>query len=283
MVIMTATSIRPYAEHLEQPSHQGRLAQATSTGTVGSIVVGAALRFFIRVEDDRISEAKYQVFNCAEQVPAASLLSEWVTGRSVDEAAAVDLDDLITVGQAERIAFPFMVWSIEALHDAIHKMSSGGAAALPAVAPNDVAALLCRCHGVSREAVEAAIKDGAADVEAVQQTTSAGTGCGSCQRDIAALLDQRPPVTAGTKGRIALLKQIGALAQPLIDEAAAMGSKLELWDLKDHQVCVRLSGLSGPLATDSHQHKQLIDKLERGLKDEVDPLLTLDVTTTPAP
>ena len=124
------TTLRSLADHLADPANQGRLSDSSSTGTVGSIIVGAALRFFIRIEGDSITAAKYQVFNCPDQVPAASVLSEWVTGRSVDEAAAVELSDLLTAVDAQRLQFPFQIWAIEALHDAIEKFS-GGASAQP--------------------------------------------------------------------------------------------------------------------------------------------------------
>ena len=47
---------------------------------------------------------------------------------------------------------------------------------------------LCVCHGVSQESVRRAVRGGARNVPAVGEATRAGTGCGSCRPEIAALL-----------------------------------------------------------------------------------------------
>ena len=57
---------------------------------------------------------------------------------------------------------------------------------------------VCVCHGVSQNVVRAAIERGACDLAAVGEATRAGTGCGSCRPEIAALLAaaQREAVAA---------------------------------------------------------------------------------------
>ena len=51
---------------------------------------------------------------------------------------------------------------------------------------------ICICHGVSQARIEAAIREGAADTAAVGAATAAGTGCGSCRPEIAALCAAAP-------------------------------------------------------------------------------------------
>ena len=95
---------------------------------------------------------------------------------------------------------------------------------------------------MSRDTVQAAIDSGAQDLTTIETATKAGTGCGSCRRDIEGNVGSTTAVTAGSKGRIAMLKQIGAVAKPIIDEAEEQGGSIELWDLQGTAVCLRLGG-----------------------------------------
>jgi bacterioferritin-associated ferredoxin len=49
---------------------------------------------------------------------------------------------------------------------------------------------VCDCMGVTREDIEKAIKAGAKDFDAVQEETEAGMGCGGCQEDVEAIIDE---------------------------------------------------------------------------------------------
>jgi assimilatory nitrate reductase catalytic subunit len=53
-------------------------------------------------------------------------------------------------------------------------------------------ATLCACHGVSAATIRAAIASGASDVAAIGTATCAGTGCGSCKPELAAMLLLEP-------------------------------------------------------------------------------------------
>ncbi|MFC7736542.1 molybdopterin-dependent oxidoreductase [Roseomonas sp. GCM10028921] len=81
-------------------------------------------------------------------------------------------------------------------------MREGGTApvsALLAGRPSDgppPSPTLCVCHGVSQERVRGAIRGGACNLAAVGEATGAGTGCGSCRPEIAALLAAAEPVPA---------------------------------------------------------------------------------------
>ena len=60
---------------------------------------------------------------------------------------------------------------------------------------------ICACFGVSSAAVEAAIADGAATLDAVGAVTRGGTNCGSCRPEIRALLRAARPKAAGKAAR----------------------------------------------------------------------------------
>jgi assimilatory nitrate reductase catalytic subunit len=58
--------------------------------------------------------------------------------------------------------------------------------------PLDASPVVCACRGVRQGRIEAAIAGGCASVDAVGETTGAGSACGSCRPEIARLLTQSP-------------------------------------------------------------------------------------------
>lgn len=57
----------------------------------------------------------------------------------------------------------------------------------------DMEEVVCHCMGVTAEDIRKAVEAGATTVEAVQQATSAGTGCGGCLDTVAELVKQFAP------------------------------------------------------------------------------------------
>ncbi len=80
-------------DHVERPRNVGTLDAAdphVGTGLVGSPACGDVMRLQIRVNDaGRIEEARFKTFGCGSAIAASSLVTEWVTGKSLDEAASV--------------------------------------------------------------------------------------------------------------------------------------------------------------------------------------------------
>lgn len=268
-------------DHAQRPRNMGRMLDAHATGNVGSIVSGRALRWFLTMDGEQVAAARFQVFACQEQVAAASILSEWVVGKTVEACLRVRHEDLAaTIGDLDLDHFPPQLWAVEALHDALAHIagSNGLIDDLDTLGPAQP--LICRCHGTDEATIKEIVRSGAHDVAAIQEQSPAGTGCGTCRRDIQAVIDgvvaepQRPAASAaavGAKGRVALMRRIQEVLQPLLDQAASAGiAGLELWDMRHHQVVLRHQPSDEEAAL-----AQLQDRGERLLKDEVDPLLSL--------
>jgi nitrogen fixation NifU-like protein len=72
------------------------------TGMVGAPACGDVMRLQIRVNDDNIiTDAKFKTYGCGSAIASSSLLTEWVKGRTLDEAAAIKNTEL-----AEELALP---------------------------------------------------------------------------------------------------------------------------------------------------------------------------------
>ncbi|MBA5249708.1 Iron-sulfur cluster assembly scaffold protein IscU [hydrothermal vent metagenome] len=92
-------------DHYENPRNVGVLdkdAKNVGTGMVGAPACGDVMRLQIQVNDDGvIEEAKFKTYGCGSAIASSSLLTEWVKGKTLDEAAQIKNTDL-----AEELALP---------------------------------------------------------------------------------------------------------------------------------------------------------------------------------
>jgi len=80
-------------DHYENPRNVGKLNKDEAdvgTGMVGAPACGDVMQLQIRVNDDGIIEdAKFKTYGCGSAIASSSLLTEWVKGRTLDEAGSI--------------------------------------------------------------------------------------------------------------------------------------------------------------------------------------------------
>jgi len=84
--------------HYENPKNVGTLDKSKSnvgTGLVGAPECGDVMRLQIEVNDNIITDAKFKTFGCGSAIAASSLATEWLKGKSLDEAVTIDNMDLV--------------------------------------------------------------------------------------------------------------------------------------------------------------------------------------------
>ena len=65
------------------------------TGVVGAPACGDVMKFQIEVDEDgKIVEAKFKTFGCGSAIASSSLATEWVKGKSLDQAAGIKNSDI---------------------------------------------------------------------------------------------------------------------------------------------------------------------------------------------
>ncbi len=90
--------------HYENPKNVGTLDKNkpnVGTGLVGAPECGDVMRLQIEVEEGIITDAKFKTFGCGSAIAASSLATEWLKGKSIDEALTIDNMDLV-----EELALP---------------------------------------------------------------------------------------------------------------------------------------------------------------------------------
>jgi nitrogen fixation NifU-like protein len=92
-------------DHYENPRNVGKLddkSENVGTGMVGAPACGDVMRLQIQVsEDGVIEDAKFKTYGCGSAIASSSLLTEWVKGKTLDEAGTIKNTEL-----AEELALP---------------------------------------------------------------------------------------------------------------------------------------------------------------------------------
>ena len=85
-------------DHYQNPRNVGTLDKSkptVGTGLVGAPECGDVMRLQIEIEDGIIKDAKFKTFGCGSAIAASSLATEWLKGKSVEDAAKLDNMELV--------------------------------------------------------------------------------------------------------------------------------------------------------------------------------------------
>jgi nitrogen fixation NifU-like protein len=92
-------------DHYSNPRNVGTLDKSKNnvgTGLVGAPECGDVMRLQIEVNEDQvITDAKFKTFGCGSAIASSSLATEWLKGKTVDEALAIDNMEIV-----EELALP---------------------------------------------------------------------------------------------------------------------------------------------------------------------------------
>ena len=80
-------------DHYENPRNVGSMDKNdpnVGTGLVGAPACGDVMRLQVKISDDgKIEDAKFKTFGCGSAIASSSLVTEWVKGKSIDEAVKI--------------------------------------------------------------------------------------------------------------------------------------------------------------------------------------------------
>jgi nitrogen fixation NifU-like protein len=85
-------------DHYSNPKNVGTLDKSKAnvgTGLVGAPECGDVMRLQIEVNEGVITDAKFKTFGCGSAIAASSLATEWLKGKTLDEAVTIDNMDLV--------------------------------------------------------------------------------------------------------------------------------------------------------------------------------------------
>ena len=91
-------------DHYENPRNVGSFGKeenGVGTGMVGAPACGDVMKLQIKVKDGVITDAKFKTYGCGSAIASSSLVTEWVKGKTLDEAQEIKNTDI-----AQELALP---------------------------------------------------------------------------------------------------------------------------------------------------------------------------------
>ena len=85
-------------DHYKEPRNVGSFTkeeEGVGTGLVGAPECGDVMKLQIKVENDQIVDAKFKTFGCGSAIASSSLATDWVKGKSVDDAMAIQNTEIV--------------------------------------------------------------------------------------------------------------------------------------------------------------------------------------------
>ena len=115
-------------DHYENPRNVGVLdkdANNVGTGMVGAPACGDVMRLQIQVNDDGvIEEAKFKTYGCGSAIASSSLLTEWVKGKTLDEASQIKNTEIVEELELPPVKIHCSVLAEDAIKAAINDLKS---------------------------------------------------------------------------------------------------------------------------------------------------------------
>jgi nitrogen fixation NifU-like protein len=81
-------------DHFTNPRNVGVMDEADGVGEVGNPTCGDMMSIYIKVENDRIEDIKFQTFGCGAAIAVSSMLTELAKGKSIEDAKQITNKDV---------------------------------------------------------------------------------------------------------------------------------------------------------------------------------------------
>ena len=230
-------------DYFLQPKNAGEVENPDGEAVVGSMACGDALKLTFRVgEDGKIVEAKFKTFGCASAIASASVLTEMMIGKTIEEAKTITNQDIAdSLGGLPKEKMHCSVMGRQALEKAI-----GAYEGKPPL--EQEGEIVCECFGVTDREIERAIREnGLKTIEEVTDFTKAGGGCQSCHETIADIIARvRAEARPVARPRMTNLEKIRRIEETLEREIRPSliqdGGDIDLIDVVGNRVLVATRG-----------------------------------------
>ena len=82
-------------DHFMNPRNVGEIEDASGIGNVGNPKCGDIMRFYLKIEGDTITDAKFKTFGCGAAVATSSMATEMIIGKTIPQVLAITNKDVM--------------------------------------------------------------------------------------------------------------------------------------------------------------------------------------------
>jgi nitrogen fixation NifU-like protein len=110
-------------DHYENPRNVGSMDKndpTVGTGMVGAPACGDVMKLQIKVEDGIITDAKFKTYGCGSAIASSSLVTEWVKGKTLEQAAVIKNSDIAHELALPPVKIHCSILAEDAIRAAIH-------------------------------------------------------------------------------------------------------------------------------------------------------------------
>lgn len=264
-------------DHYRNPRNVGKIDNADAVGEAGSLACGDSLKIYLKIENNIVTDAKFQTFGCGSAVASSSILTEMIIGKTVDEVRKItnkDIADQLDGLPPEKMHCSVMGY--EALEDALKNYGEyEDYLDLDDLRkPEKAEKIVCTCFGVTENMIWDALKqNGLKTVDEVTNYTKAGGACGKCKGLIQDIIDTYYHKEKAKEEETSLspaqkiLKINSIIENQISPELRKDGGDITLVDIDGNNVLVKLRGKCSGC---KNSHLTLKAFVESTLKDAVD-------------
>jgi nitrogen fixation NifU-like protein len=107
--------------HFRKPHNLGKIRDADGVGEVGNLSCGDVMKLYIKVDDNKISNVKFETYGCAAAIATSSITTDLVKGKTIEEALAMTNKEVIdSLDGLPPIKIHCSLLSVDALNEAIY-------------------------------------------------------------------------------------------------------------------------------------------------------------------
>lgn len=269
-------------DHYRNPRNVGSIDDADAIGVAGSLTCGDQLKIYLKIENNIVTDAKFQTFGCGSAVASSSILTEMIIGKTVEEVKKITNKDIADeLGGLPPEKMHCSVMGYEALEDALKNFNKEEYVDLDDLLGHkpqeQKGKIICTCFQITEELIWDAIKqNGLKTVEEVTNYTKAGGACGKCKSIIQDIINtyynkQQAEVDKLTPTQW-ILKVNNVIETQISPELQKDGGDIELVDIKNKSIYVKLKGRCSGCKNSTMTLKNFAEKV---LQDSLGTDITL--------
>ena len=165
--------------------------QYDAMGRIGNVMCGDEMEFYLKVDPETgvIEACRWKTFGCASAIASASVLSDMVLGKTLEDAYRISGRDInLELGGLPEAKVHCSVLGDKALRAAVDDYYRRNG--MDDRIHHPETRIVCDCMEVTEADIEHAVLEGVRTWEQLQEETKAGTGCGGCRDEAVSVMEK---------------------------------------------------------------------------------------------